>query len=375
MRNNILRAKINTLDQKLGYISNLYFNILPSLSKDAYYLNLLAGIKEAENVLEITSQFLQVLIDDINIGRCEHLMNIHILKKYLSFLRVEPYDNCNKIDDEYLYGLSPRFSQYIGNDPVYENDVTGELLKILNKILMEIETKIYDITDERKWITKTQVIDYYLPDMDDDWRNLAFIDIKEYREDLRTKRLEDRCANQMSQLKAVDFFAEMSEKSNIIREEARLEGIDPKEAAFRHCFREDKDDGLTPDKEILLSYCIEYGVNPSEMWTKYFLYKGAWEVLKDQQTTIDSRAEYNEDTAVEDLKQYFFYDEDETRKFVKKAKGAKDTDVVQELNLLLKKEHPQKIISISNKKELHKILHYHHLYDAGYNNFSTQLKV
>lgn len=256
---------LDTLVSNLEHLYTMHERVVPTLPIDEYNDQLLAGIKEAKDTLGNTAQFLQELLDDLNRGIYWYLPKLYVLEKYLSFRHVKPH----ALDDE----------------------VTEELQCSLRRILLEIEGQISHIRTACKWYkNNSDVINHFLPEMDCG-RSVQNEIEQHNRKDLRVKRLEKLCTGYLNEIKKDKFLSEVS-KTEIIVEEAELEGVEPEEAAFRHYFISDEDGGWTADRKELMSYYIEYGASPETIWYQYQWYKSAWKLQKEiegQKLTEDKK--------------------------------------------------------------------------------------
>ena len=94
-------------------------------------------------------------------------------------------------------------------------------------------------------------------------------------------------------------------------------------------------------------------------------------VNKDGSVTATSSA-VEPDGVLEDLLPFFWGDEAEVRKFLRKVEGAKAVDVVAEVNRLLAE---RKVSDKSCHKPLWEVLNKHGLYPRNLSNWNTQIQV
>lgn len=78
------------------------------------------------------------------------------------------------------------------------------------------------------------------------------------------------------------------------------------------------------------------------------------------------------DEVLEDLLPFFWGDEAEVRKFLRKVEGAKAVDVVAEVNRLLAE---RKVSDKSCHKPLWEVLNKHGIYPRNLSNWNTQIQV
>lgn len=371
-----------------------------AVTSEIYSLQIFAGIKEAEEILK-TLRSLSYKLSEIKptsnfwidkLFSCE--------EKRHSFINdIRPFSwirSCNdfsesdwlpiKCDKNFFRELLPLVKGYVGRDVLNEGcyaDIPSDLYSCMESLLMQIRKCADDILmTVDSHISKYSEIIFSQIFKVDDQKQLIEEILVQYNPSIKIARLEDMCEEMLHYVKTADFIKEASE-DGIITEESQYAGITREEASFNHFFTIDEDDMLVCNKKAILKYIFIEGIALDiDMWASCQRYNCAKKLLKEieeqekktNNRKLERREEYNEDAAVEDLKQYFFNDEEQTRKFTKKAKVAKDTEVVQELNMLLKIEHPNRIISINNMKKFHEVLYYNHLYDTGYSNFNTQIR-
>lgn len=96
-----------------------------------------------------------------------------------------------------------------------------------------------------------------------------------------------------------------------------------------------------------------------------------YDLIANQEFQSGKEGPDKQNEIIEQLKGFFYNDAQETERYIHDIFNKKDMDVV---NVTIKYLQSNKMTLSRGKSALHKILKEHHLYQAGYTNFSSQLK-